>query len=439
MNSKWCTVLLTTLGLLSAQISFAQQTFEKALTVEELFSLVKKNHPTLKTNKTDIAIANQNVAIAKNQLLPQINTSLQATYLGDVNIIDKDFSTATRVGMPHFGNRFSVDATQLIWKGNAVRNGIKIQTLREQLATLSYELSEQNIKLLVLSYYLDLYKLNNQEDVYKNNIDLAVKRLANINKFYAQGMVTRNDVIRGELQISNLQLALQTLKNDQEIINKQLTVALGLDENFKIVPSSELLSGSTTILSKSQYKELAKNHPSLLLAQKAIGIYDVSSKITRSEMLPSLSVFAGNNLQRPITTANPVVDMYSNSWNIGLTLNLSIDALYKSPKKLQLNALEKTRAINQANEVSQNIDISLNKAFIKYNEAITQNKTLKVNTNLTAENYRIMESKYNNQLAILLDLIDASNSKIDSELELANSEINTIFAYYKLLREAGTL
>ncbi|WP_231424710.1 TolC family protein [Pedobacter sp. Leaf250] len=439
MNSKWCTVLLITLGLLSGQLSFAQQTFEKVLTVEELFSLVKKNHPTLKTNQTDIAIANQNVAIAKNQLLPQINTSLQATYLGDVNIIDKDFSTSTRVGMPHFGNRFSVDATQLIWKGNAVRNGIKTQTLREQLATLSYELSEQNIKLLVLSYYLDLYKLNNQEDVYRNNIDLAVKRLANINKFYAQGMVTRNDVIRGELQISNLQLAFQTLKNDQDILNKQLTVALGLDENFKIVPSSDLLPDSTAILSKSQYQELAKNHPSLLLAQKTIDTYDVSSKIIKSEMLPSLSVFAGNNLQRPITTANPIVDMYSNSWNVGLSLNFSIDALYKSPKRMQLNTLEKGRAINQANEVYQNIDISLNKAFIKYNEAITQNKTLKVNTNLTAENYRIMESKYNNQLAILLDLIDASNSKIDSELELANSEINTIFAYYKLLREAGTL
>jgi len=439
MNSNWCTVLLTTLGLLSGQILFAQQTFEKVLTVEELFSLVKKNHPTLKTNQTDIAIAKQNVVIAKNQLLPQINTGLQATYLGDINIIDKDFSTSTRIGMPHFGNRFSVDATQIIWKGNFVRNGIKIQTLREQLATLSYELSEQNIKLLVVSYYLDLYKLNNQENVYRNNIDLAVRRLANINKFYAQGMVTRNDVIRGELQISNLQLALLTLKNDQDILNKQLTVALGLDEDFKIVPSSDLLSGSTAILSKSQYQELAINHPSLLLAQKAIDIYDVSFKITRSEMLPSLSVFAGNNLQRPITTANPIVDMYSNSWNVGLTLNLSIDALYKSPKKLQLNALEKSRAINQANEVNQNIGISLNEAFIKYNEAITQNKTLKVNTNLTAENYRIMESKYNNQLAILLDLIDASNSKIDSELELANSEINTIFAYYKLLREAGTL
>ena len=65
--------------------------------------------------------------------------------------------------------------------------------------------------------------------------------------------------------------------------------------------------------------------------------------------------------------------------------------------------------------------------------------TLKVNKDLTAENYRIMESKYNNQLAILLDLIDASNAKLDAELQFANSEINIVFAYYKLLKEAGTL
>ena len=75
----------------------------------------------------------------------------------------------------------------------------------------------------------------------------------------------------------------------------------------------------------------------------------------------------------------------------------------------------------------------------KYNEALTQNNTLKVNKDLTAENYRIMESKYNNQLAILLDLIDASNAKLDAELQFANSEINIVFAYYKLLKVAGTL
>ncbi len=85
------------------------------------------------------------------------------------------------------------------------------------------------------------------------------------------------------------------------------------------------------------------------------------------------------------------------------------------------------------------VGIGINTAYVKYNEAITQNKTIEKNRELADENYRIMESKYNNQLAILLDMIDASNAKLDAELQHTNSEINIVFAYYKLLKESGKL
>ena len=156
-------------------------------------------------------------------------------------------------------------------------------------------------------------------------------------------------------------------------------------------------------------------------------------------MMPSLSAFTGNTLQRPLTSSTPALDMYSNGWSAGLSLNFNLDALFKAPKKIQLNRLEKEKAINQSNEAQQMIDVAVNAAYIKYNESITQNNTLKVNKNLSEENYRIMESKYNNHLAILLDLLDASNTKLDAELQFANSEINIAFSYYKLLKEVGQL
>ena len=102
-------VLLTTISINTA---FAQS--ERKISVEELFTLTKENHPNLSVSKADIAIAKQKVEVAKNAKLPSINTGVQAYYLGDVNIIDKDFSNSTRVEMPHFGNTFSVDASQLI-------------------------------------------------------------------------------------------------------------------------------------------------------------------------------------------------------------------------------------------------------------------------------------------------------------------------------------
>jgi outer membrane protein TolC len=131
--------------------------------------------------------------------------------------------------------------------------------------------------------------------------------------------------------------------------------------------------------------------------------------------------------------------MYSNGWNVGLSLSYNIGSLYKTPKKIQLNKFETERAKAQAIEAEQMIGVAVNAAYIKYNEATTQNKSLEKNKDLANENYRIMESKYNNQLAILLDFIDASNTKLDAELQYTNSEINIIFAYYRLLKESGKL
>ena len=422
-----------------SQTIYAQQGQERTITIKELFELTKENHPNLAVSKADITIAKQKVEVAKNAQLPSINTGVQAYYLGDVNIIDKDFSNSTRVEMPHFGNTFSVDASQLIWKGGLVQNSIKAQSLQEELTELNYQANEQSIKLLVLGYYLDLYKLINQKKVYQQNIQLAEQRLDNINKYYNQGMVTRNDVIRGELQLSNLNLALQVIENNRQILNKQLTTALGLADTTEILPDDTLLENMPNVTFLENYRQDVQNHPTVLMTQKAINIYEISEKITKAERLPSLSAFAGNRLARPITTSTPPLDMYTNGWSAGLSLNFNIDALYKTPKKIKQVKFEKDKAIAQANEARQMIDISVNAAYIKYNEALTQNNTLGTNKNLADENYRIMNSKYNNQLAILLDLIDASNQKLDAELQFVNSEINIVYAYYKLLKESGKL
>ncbi|MCK0124768.1 TolC family protein [Gelidibacter sp. F2691] len=418
---------------------FAQKNLEKKITIAELFSLTLENNPSLSVSKANFKIAEQDVKVARNMQLPDLNISANALYIGDATILDKDFSNATKIDMPHFGNTLSLEATQLIWKGNIVRNTIQVKSLQEDLASLSHLSNEQNIKLLALGYYLDLYKLQNQADVYRQNIALAQQRIENINRFYEQGMVTRNDVIRGELQISNLNLTLQVIENNIQILNKQLTVAMGLPPETQIVADDSALREHREMSLLEINQNDIQSHPSLLMARKSVEIYETSEKITKSARMPALVAFAGNSLQRPITTSSPVLDMYSNGWNVGLSLSYDIGSLYKTSKEIRLNKYEVERAEAQAYETEQMIGVAVNAAYIKYKETITQNKTLEKNQELADENYRIMESKYNNQLAILLDMIDASNAKLDAELQYTNSDINIIFAYYKLLKESGKL
>src|SRR5699024_1785079 len=127
-----------------------------------------------------------------------------------------------------------------------------------------------------------------------------------------EGMVTRNDLIRGELQISNLNLAQQKLENGIKNLNNQLTMALGLDENIKIVANESSFIEVLEVSLLEIYQNNIENHPSLLMAKKAVELYEVSEKITKAERMPTLSAFAGSSLDRPITTTSPVLDMYSN-------------------------------------------------------------------------------------------------------------------------------
>ena len=426
--------------LFSGSLMYGQeepQTFK--LSVDQLFSLVEENNPSLKVSKAEIEIAKQDVKVAENQKLPDVGFNVSASHIGNAYILDRHFSKAATEKMPHFGNNFSVEATQLIWKDGAVRKGIQAKSLEEKLAELDHESHQQEIKLLVLGYYLDLYKLQNEVEVYHKNIELAEKRLKNITQFYEEGMVTRNDLIRGELQISNLNLAQQKLENGIKNLNNQLTMALGLDENIKIVANESSFVDVLEVSLLEIYQNNIENHPSLLMAKKAVELYEVSEKITKAERMPTLSAFAGSSLDRPITTTSPVLDMYSNGWSVGLALNFDIGSLYKTPKKIKSEKFKIEKAKAQADEAEKLLEVAVKAAYIDYEEAVTQHQTLEKNTDLAAENYRIMESKYNHQLAILLDMIDASNTKLDAELQLTNSETNIIFAYYNLLKSSGLL
>src|SRR5690606_13873588 len=138
---------------------------------------------------------------------------------------------------------------------------------------------------------LDLFKLHNQEQVYVKNIELAKQRLENINKFYTQGMITRNDVIRGELQLSNLNLALQVIQNNKAILNKQITTALGLDDQTLIIPDENVIEQANAIEDINFYRNEAQYHPIVKQTEKAIEIYKTPEKISRADMMPALSVF----------------------------------------------------------------------------------------------------------------------------------------------------
>ncbi|WP_411812573.1 TolC family protein [Chryseobacterium scophthalmum] len=430
------TALSVLIGLFPA-LFFSQEI--KQMTVDEVAQLAIQNHQQLKVSAQNIDIAKQQKDITKLQKLPTITASTSQFYLGNVIAIDKDLSNSTTIPMPHYGSSYGVQATQLIFKGGLVNKSIELAGLREQLSELDLENRKQDIKFLVISNYLDIYKILNQEVVIQNNKKLAQERLKNIQKFYQQGMVTRNEVIRGELAIKNLDQGMLTLVNNRKILNYNLNIALGLNSETQIIPV-ENLGNKETGIGMDHYLNLAHDsNPQMRSAQTNIAVADKNIEVIKTDKMPTLSGFGGYTLQRPITTRNPVLDMYSSGWQGGVSLSYNIDNLYRTKERVKLGELQKNQANDAMTLVQQNLDMTVNAAYTKYQEAIQQTAILNDAKSLAEENYKITEAKYLNQLAVQAEMIDAQLQKIQSELDLANSEINVLYQYYNLLKSTGTL
>ncbi|ALR29934.1 hypothetical protein ATE47_05085 [Chryseobacterium sp. IHB B 17019] len=411
----------------------------KQMTANDVAELAVQNHQQLKVSAQNIDIAKQNTNVAKLQKLPTITASMSQFYLGDVVAIDKDFSNSTNIPMPHYGSSYAVQATQLIFKGGLVNKSIELAGLREQLSKLDLEKNKQDVKFLVISNYLDIYKIINQQEVFKNNKKLAQERLKNIQKFYQQGMVTRNEVIRAELAIKNLDQGILTLINNRKILNYNLNIALGLNSDTEIVPV-ENLNNKESGIGMGYYLNLAhESNPLIQSAKTNIDVADKNIEIIKTDKMPTLAGFGGYSLQRPITNRNPVLDMYSGGWQTGISLSYNIDNLYKIKERVKLGELQKTQANDAMTLTQQNIDMGVNTAYVKYQESIQQAEILNDAKKLAEENYKITEAKYLNQLAVQAEMIDAQNQKLQSELDYANAEINVLYQYYNLLKSTGTL
>lgn len=236
---------------------YAQEKNSYVLTVDEMFSLADQNSKSIQLHQTAIEQASQGVKVAKTAFLPTIDLSLSASFLGDGWMSDRDFSKGMNASMPHFGNNFSLEASQVVYAGGAIRGAIELAQLEEKLAYLAKAQNTQDIRFLLIGYYLELYKLNNQRAVYLKNIEQTKMLIEQVRARQREGIALANDVTRYELQLKTLELALTQVDNSQVIYNHELVTVLGLPVHTFIQPDSTLFNMTIPLSTEDNWQEAA--------------------------------------------------------------------------------------------------------------------------------------------------------------------------------------
>lgn len=435
--SKTSRLIVLCSAVLCSQYLCAQS---RTMGIEEMFRLADENSKSIQTYRTGKEVADENLKAAKAQRLPDISASLSGSYWGNGKLWDRDFSNATKIDMPHWGNNFALEAQQVVYAGGAISSGIELAEMEKQLAEMDWQKNRQDIRFLLVGHYLNLYKLHNQIEVLHKNLELTDQLIANMQARLEEGTALENDITRYELQRETLRLQLAKVEDACKIANHQLIITLHLPEGTVVQPDTTLNDSRIQTMSEANWQELAaQNNLNLQQAETGIKVNRQRVKMERSERLPKISLVAAEHLDGPITIEVPVLDNNFNYWYVGVGVKYNISSLFKNNRKLKAARLNVRKAQETYELAQEQTNHAVQESYVNFLTSFTDLRTQQKSVELADQNYSVTSNRYQNDLALLTDMLDASNMKLSADLGLVNARINVIYNYYKMKYVTHTL
>ena len=262
-----------------------------------------------------------------------------------------------------------------------------------------------------------------------------IQRVADFTNLEKNGLMPRNDLLKAQLQQSNVELTLLDAQNNYRITCINMDLMLGIEEGTELTPkmtSFDLLDETAPLI---KWEQLAldnrKDIASLGSREKAAGS---AIKATKGEYYPGLALTGGY-----LAADIPNLVTITNALNIGIGLQYNLGTLWKTGAKMEL-AKSHLHQI-QATEAILNMRIKNEIAQAYYNYLLSQKKieVYARSVGQSMENFRITKNKYDNSLVTTTDLLEADVAQLQAQLNFTISQADAFVAYKKLEQTAGIL
>jgi len=437
---KWIVFLFFTASVCGVKAQ-PRDSVPLPLSLAEAVRQAKMTNKSVAALKTEEGAAQADLADAKMGTLPRVLTNASYQRYTNITLYDGVLGDPHQIPKPPDPNAgaLGLEAAFNLYAGGRQRSVITDMKRKSELAAIDTREQASNIALQVTLQYLEMIRLYFQSHLIKDQVSRARIRSKNINAFYANGKVTKSDVLRADVSLSNVLLSEDANGNDYRISNQKLNTLLNLDKTTKIIPAD------TASLIRPDSLELQRLSTDLsgaymiLKLQKNIELQENRTKLTRSLLLPSVTLFGAYGFNYPNTLVFPPKPQTFAVGTAGVKLTYDISSLYQHKNKVRSSVLRETRLKQQQDWINDNVQQEAEALTIKYNEALNRIRVTKKSIEQAETNYNIQNTKYANQLTLLTDLLEADNLYQESRVNYIQANIAALAVYYRLLFITGKL
>jgi len=415
----------------------------KKISLQEAFDLAAQNSKQLMVDSLKIQALDFKKKQAQNAMLPVVGVSTSYTRLSGnidelppINFMGKDIVLNKQI-LNQYNNRVSVQ--QPIFQGLKNWNTMKSIGQLKIATDLDRQKDQQDIKLNVIQTYYNLYKLQQTKIVLDSNIAQTQVRVNDISKFKNAGLALNNDVMRAELQKTNLLVSQADVESAIDITNFNMCILLGLDISTKIeVENPEVVKDANTTIQSliaSSYADRAEFKAQDYRTKAA----DYQIKASKSAYMPTVSAVGNGYYNNPNQRIFPQENNFKATWDVGVSVSWNIMQLYTA-RAIVSDAKNQKAQLQQATaQIKDGISMEVNAAYETLKVALLKIDLAQRAIDQATENKRILDNRFGAQVALLSDVLEADQFLLQAQTNLLNAQADAAIANYKLQRSLGAI
>ncbi|HET7334874.1 MAG TPA: TolC family outer membrane protein [Rhizomicrobium sp.] len=416
-----------------ASVLMAGAAHADTFSLSDALATAYATNPQLDAERANLRATDENVAKANAGWRPSVNA--QGSYSIEHYEITQGALHGTSNSHPLQGQ---VTVDQPILRGGQTYAGIRRAKALVRAGRAQLQDTEQTVLLNAVSAYMNVVRDTAIVNLRQSNVDVLQKQFNATDLQFNVGELTRTDVAQSQARLSGAQADLTAAQGQLAISRANFEQVIGRPaETLNDEPPLP-----QTPASEDDVLNLAlRGNPQLIAAREAERAADFAVDGSVGALLPQLSVRGQYGWSRSnnfgIPGSNPVGSVKATAIIAQLTIPIyqggADEANVRQAKQLhsqaQLNAVYAERQVREA----------VRSAWEAYQSAratiVSNEKQVKANK-LAFEGVRKEQQV---GARTILDVLNAQQEFLNSEVAVVSSRRNTVVAAYQLLAAAGEL
>lgn len=441
ISALQCFLKKTAIALFFLGFTTLQAQQINSISLSEAIKIAKENNRNVLRSQLEVTLSEQNIKENKNLRLPEIQmkgaysritnlTEFKGGFLKDkevVHTIPEIYEVGTAFKMP-------------LYVGNKINNAIKMANQESQIAQIKKEKTENDIELEVIGTYLGIYKMMELQKIVEESIKEEQNRLKEVQSLQKHGTVTKNEVLRAELQLSDRELNALTNSRNIKIALHDFKTLLQLPEEEEIgIDISTNIEEMQGLDPYDAYLSHALNNEEMRISSQEIDIKKTELNLVKGNYYPKIEFFGNYNFKYPNYMFFPPDPYLYTLGQVGVEASFDLSGLYKNKTKVQMANTKIKWQEMQSEIVKDKIKDELYRNHTQYQEIKEKFTVVDKALELANENYRIVRLKYLNQLVLITEMVDADNALLQAKFNKISTRIDAAMKHYELLHTAGML